>query len=225
MFDALEQCGFPPCPGEVMVRNPLWSKTLDEFRDDFRRWLALSDETGVMNIAIFYDAEAAAGDAELLRAAKQDLIDLMHGERVHLARFARAIDAFPTPIGILQQSRHLEGGGRRARPEEGRHLSDRSWRARACAGEGPARDGHGGADRAPRRSSALSTHQFARELTEALHYLMTLRLDAQIAEAASTSLVKPGELSTMERDLLRDAFHIVKRLREMLRRHFNLAMF
>ena len=41
-----------------------------------------------MNIAIFYDADAAAGDADLLRAAKQDLIDLMRGERVHLARFA-----------------------------------------------------------------------------------------------------------------------------------------
>ena len=54
---------------------------------------------------------------------------------------------------------------------------------------------------------------------------MTLRLDAQIAEKVSTSLVKPGELSTMERDLLRDAFHVVKRLRELLRRHFNLAMF
>ena len=67
--------------------------------------------------------------------------------------------------------------------------------------------------------------QFARELTEALHYLMTLRLDAQIAEDASTSLVRPAELSTMERDLLRDAFQIVKRLREMVRRHFNLAMF
>jgi CBS domain-containing protein len=29
----------------------------------------------------------------------------------------------------------------------------------------------------------------------------------------------------MERDLLRDAFHIVKQLREVVRRHFNLAMF
>ena len=29
----------------------------------------------------------------------------------------------------------------------------------------------------------------------------------------------------MERDLLRDAFQIVKQLREMVRRHFNLAMF
>src|SRR5271167_1106428 len=43
LFDALETCGFPPCPGEVMVRNPLWSKTVAEFGDDFRRWLALSD--------------------------------------------------------------------------------------------------------------------------------------------------------------------------------------
>ena len=31
VFDALAQCGFPPCPGEVMVRNPVWSKTLDDF--------------------------------------------------------------------------------------------------------------------------------------------------------------------------------------------------
>ena len=54
-----------------------------------------------MNIAIFYDAEATAGDAELLKAAKQELIDLMHGERLRLARFARAIDAFPTPIGFF----------------------------------------------------------------------------------------------------------------------------
>ena len=67
--------------------------------------------------------------------------------------------------------------------------------------------------------------EFGRELTEALHYLMTLKLDAQIAERPRPSLVKPAELSTMERDLLRDALQIVKKLREMLRRHFNLAMF
>ena len=54
---------------------------------------------------------------------------------------------------------------------------------------------------------------------------MTMRLDAQIAERASTSLVKPGELSTMERDLLRDALQVTKGLREQVRRHFNLAMF
>jgi CBS domain-containing protein len=38
-------------------------------------------------------------------------------------------------------------------------------------------------------------------------------------------MVRPAELSIMERDLLRDALQIVKRFREMIRHHFNLQMF
>ncbi len=224
VFDALERCGFPPCPGNVMVRNPVWSKTLAGFRDDFFRWLALSDKTGVMNIAIFYDAEAVAGDADLLRAAKQDLINAMRGERVYLARFARAVETFPTPIGFFNNlvtskaegdALDLKKGGifpivhgvRALSLEKG--LTETGTAARIA------------------RLSELGAFEppFARELTQALNYLMTMRLDAQIGEQASTSLVRPGELSTMERDLLRDAFQATKRLREMLRRHFNLAMF
>jgi CBS domain-containing protein len=224
IFSALEQCGFPPCPGEVMVRNPGWSKTLSEFRDDFWRWLARSDEAGVMNTAIFYDAEAVAGDADLLRAAKQDLIEAMHGERVQLARFARAVEAFPTPIGFfnnLVTSRaegdalDLKKGGIFPIVHGVRALSLEKGLVETATAERIARLSELG----------VFDPQFARELTQAFRYLMTMRLDAQISEQASTSLVRPRELSTMERDLLRDAFHVVKRLREMLRRHFNLAMF
>jgi CBS domain-containing protein len=224
VFDALRQCGFPPCPGEVMVRNPAWSKTLGEFRDDFSRWLAQADETGVMDIAIFYDAEAAAGDADLLRAAKQDLINLMHGERVHLARFARAIEAFPTPIGFFNNLVTSRAEGDALDLKKG-GIFPIVHGVRALALEKGLFETGTAARIARLAETGAFEPQFARELTQALHYLMTLRLDAQIAEAASTSLVKPAELSTMERDLLRDAFHIVKRLREIIRRHFNLAMF
>jgi CBS domain-containing protein len=224
VFEALRQCGFPPCPGEVMVRNPVWSKTLDEFRDGFSSWLAQADTVGVMDIAIFYDAETAAGDAELLRAAKQDLINRMHGERVHLARFARAIEAFPTPIGFFNNLVTSKAEGDALDLKKG-GIFPIVHGVRALALEKGLLE-TGTAARIARLAEAGAFEpQFARELTQALHYLMTLRLDAQIAEAASTSLVKPAELSTMERDLLRDAFHIVKRLREMIRRHFNLAMF
>ena len=224
LFDALESCGFPPCPGEVMVRNPVWSKTVAEFGDDFRRWLALSDEAGAMNIAIFYDAEAVAGDAGLLRAAKQDLIDLMHGEPVHLARFARAVDAFPTPIGLFNNLVTSKADGDALDLKKG-GIFPIVHGVRALALEKGLIETNTAARIARLAELATFEPAFARELTEALHYLMTMRLDAQIAEKASTSLVKPGELSTMERDLLRDAFQIAKRLREMVRRHFNLAMF
>jgi CBS domain-containing protein len=224
VFDALERCGFPACPGGVMVRNPVWSKTLDEFRDDFGRWLALVDETGVMNIAIFYDAQAMAGDASLLGAAKQALIDLMRGERVHLARFARAIEAFPTPIGFFNNLVTSKAEGNALDLKKG-GIFPIVHGVRALALEKGLHETNTAARIGRLAELGVFEPQFARELTEALHYLMTLRLDAQIAEATATSLVKPGELSTMERDLLRDAFHIVKRLRDMLRRHFNLAMF
>jgi CBS domain-containing protein len=224
LFAALETCGFPPCPGEVMARNPLWSKTVEEFRDDFRRWLALSDDAGVMNIAIFYDAEAVAGDAGLMRAAKQDLIDAIHGERVHLARFARAVDAFPTPIGFFNNLVTSKADGDAVDLKKG-GVFPIVHGVRALSLEKGLTETNTAARIARLAELGTFEPEFARELTEALRYLMTMRLDAQIAEKASTSLVKPGELSTMERDLLRDAFQVTKRLREMVRRHFNLAMF
>ena len=68
---------------------------------------------------------------------------------------------------------------------------------------------------------------FAREVTQAFRYLMGLRLDGQLAQSGgrSGSLVRPSALSSMERDLLRDAFLVIKDFRELVRRHFNLGMF
>jgi CBS domain-containing protein len=37
--------------------------------------------------------------------------------------------------------------------------------------------------------------------------------------------IKPSELTTLERDLLRDALRVVKEFRELVRAHFNLRMF
>ncbi|MFI4996703.1 MAG: putative nucleotidyltransferase substrate binding domain-containing protein, partial [Hyphomicrobiales bacterium] len=141
-----------------------------------------------------------------------------------LTRFASAVDAFPMPIGLFNNlvtskdqgdALDLKKGGifpivhgvRALAIDRGCHDVGTAARIRRLADDG-----------------ALK-HQFATELVEALHFLMTLRLDSQLAETASGSLVRPAQLSTMERDLLRDALHIAKRLREIVRFHFNLAMF
>ena len=94
-----------------MVRNPVWSKPLSDYLADFRRWVALPDETAHMNVAIFYDARAVAGDAQLLTTAKAALIDLIRGEQAYLAHFARAVDALATPIGLFNNLVTSEGKG------------------------------------------------------------------------------------------------------------------
>ena len=148
----------------------------------------------------------------------------MRGERVHLARFARAVDTFPTPIGFFNNLVTSKADGDALDLKKG-GIFPIVHGVRALALEKGLTETNTAARIARLAELATFEPQFARELTEALHYLMTMRLDAQIAERASTSLVRPGELVDHGARLLRDAFQVTKRLREMVRRHFNLAMF
>jgi CBS domain-containing protein len=221
---ALAQFGFPPCPGHVMVNNPLWSRTIDDYVADFRHWTTASDEQSAINVAIFYDAEAVAGDASLLSRAKKALVEMAANERVFLGRFARAIETFEPPIGLFNKLKTEEGDGDALDLKKG-GIFPIVHGVRSLAIE------HGLEEtNTVKRLFKLSelgvvNPEFARDLARALNYLMTLRLDAQLNAEASGSLLRPATLTSMDRDLLRDSFQVVKQLRDLLRRHFNLNMF
>ena len=223
---ALSRFGFPPCPGNVMVSNPAWSKSLSDYLADFRSWLALPDDTSHLNVAIFYDARPVAGDAQLLVAAKTGLIEMIRGEQAFLAHFARAIDSFATPIGLFRNLITSAGDGDALDLKKG-GIFPIVHGVRSLALK------HGLMETATDkrivrlRDSGVLHADFARELSQALQYMMMLRLDGQLAASAGTSgtLVRPSSLSSMERDLLRDAFQVVKQFREFIHRHFNLDRF
>ena len=223
---ALADFGFPPCPGNVMVRNSAWSKPFDDYLTDFRRWVALPDENAHMNVAIFYDACAVAGDEGLLTKAKTTLINLIRGEQAYLAHFARAVDAFPTPIGLFNKLITSEGKGDALDLKKG-GIFPIVHGIRSLAIERGLLETATDKRIARLRDIGALQADFARELSQTFQFLLTLRLDGQLAASAGTSgtLVRPSSLSSMERDLLRDAFQVVKQFRELIRHHFNLGMF
>ena len=98
---AMIEAGFPACPGEIMVRNPAWSKPLKAWCDDVRAWVLKPDEQALMNVAIFYDAAPVAGDAGLLERAKEHLFAFLADNSAFHARFAKAIEMFDTPLGFF----------------------------------------------------------------------------------------------------------------------------
>jgi CBS domain-containing protein len=220
--DALEKFGFPPCPGNVMVRNPLWSKPLSEYLADFHRWIALPDADSHMNVAIFYDADAVAGKVTLLDEAKRALISKVQGERVYLAHFAKAIEAFPTPIGFFNNLITSAGAGDAVDLKKGGIFPIVHGVRSLAIERGITETSTAGRISKLIEIGALKP-EFGRELTQALQFLISLRLDSQLAETGG--LMKPAALSSMERDLLRDSFQVVKQFREIVRRHFNLSMF
>jgi CBS domain-containing protein len=64
---ALQDFGYPECPGLIMVSNPQWRMAANEFGQTTRQWLMLPDADSLMNLAIFMDAHAVCGDSHLLQ--------------------------------------------------------------------------------------------------------------------------------------------------------------
>lgn len=224
---ALEKFGFPPCPGNVMVINPFWSKPLDDYSSEFRRWVALPDADSHMNVAIFFDAIAIAGQSHLLHEAKKVLMETVRGEPIYLAHFAKAIEAFPTPIGFFNNLITSAGDGNAVDLKKG-GIFPIVHGVRSLALE----KGISETSTVARINKLVEINtfkpEFGRELVEAFNFLSSLRLDAQLAAqmtGGGSNALKTGELTTIERDLLRDSFQVVKQFREILRRHFNLGMF
>jgi CBS domain-containing protein len=223
---ALESFGFPPCPGKIMVSSPAWSRPLTDYLADFRRWIALPDEAAHMNVAIIYDARAIAGNEPLLDNLKATLTDMIRGEQAFLAHFARAVDAFETPIGLFNNLITSEGTGDALDLKKGGIFPIVHGVRSLALGQGLHETS---TDKRISRLCDLGVlrDQFGRDLKQAFRFMLMLRLDGQLAASAGASgtLVRPEHLSSMERHLLRDALQVVKQFREIVRHHFKLGMF
>ncbi len=221
---ALADFGYPPCPGDIMLTNPLWRQPLAAFRETIRGWVFGADPQGVMHLAIFFDAVAVAGDADVLQEARRYLDGILADNDAFLARFAAAIDQFTEPARWWtrlttrrdEQPLDLKKLGTFPIVHGVRALA-LQYRVRALG-------------TAQRMRSLADQHHLdgalARDLLEALHFLMGLKVKHQLRQRQigqpPSNLVLPSALGTMERDMLRDSLAIIKRFRQHLHHHFKL---
>jgi CBS domain-containing protein len=227
--EALVSFGYPPCPGGIMVSNPFWAKPLAAFRDELRRWLLAPDETALMNVAILIDAAPVAGDFALLAELKAELFELSRGEAAFCARFARAIDSFETPsLGGIRSLLVGRMPGREPLDVKKSGIFPIVHGVRALALERAVAETNT-TERIRRLGElGLFDHGFAVDLIEAYGFLLGLRLQARLdrlrLEQTPDNLIRPQDLNSFERDLLKDSLAIVGRFKELVRHHFHLKM-
>jgi CBS domain-containing protein len=224
LASALAQLGWPPCPGQIMVTNPRWCADAATFRDTMRDWVHGQQVDGPMHLAIFFDAAAVAGDASLLAALKDHLDRIVTDSDAFLARFAAAADQFDEPgTWWSRLTRNAD-----EHPFDLKKLGTfpivHGVRALCLASRVREPDTVQRIARLVERQVLDAT--LGRDLTEALHYLMGLKLRRQLAQRAAglapDNLARPSDLSTMERHQLKDAMAITRQLRALLRRRFRL---
>ena len=224
---ALRDFGYPDCPGEIMVSNPLWRRSASDFAVTVRNWLLRPDPQGLMALAIFLDAHAVAGDAALLAGVQAEVGRLVAADDALLGRFAAAIDSFPEessgwwnrllphteqdkPVLDLKKAGifPIVHGVRSLALRDHVQATSTSARLDALVAAG-------------RLAAPLAT-----DLADSLQFLMGLKLKAGLAELDSAGSLSGGvrteRLSSLERDLMKDAFAVVKRFKALVRNQFHL---
>ena len=217
--DTLIDFGYPKCKGNIMVSNPYWCKSYDEYKNEIERWIEIPEENAYMNLAIFFDSSFIAGDEKLLNDLQNLLFRDISQKDIFLAYFAKATLAFETPIGMFSNlitkddKIDIKKGGIFPIVQGIRSLSLKfGIRERATV----------------KRiknlyQKKILTKELASELLEAFDAMSNIRLKAQLNNEVN-SLISPEKLGKLERDLLKDSFKIVNDFKKFISHHFKLDL-
>jgi CBS domain-containing protein len=222
----LIEFGYPKCPGNIMVSNPEWVNSLGDWTQKLSDWSSSWKEEDQMNLAIAVDAKPVAGNPALFKAGRNWFFKFLKNNDLFFSHFAKAALEFATPLtffGNLKEKGQLDikkGGifpivhGVRTLALEHRILTTNTFkRIEALVEAGVMKEEH------------------ARDLTEALGLFIQLRLRQQIKRAEeqaqgidpTPNTLDLQSLDKMERDLLRDAFHVVKGFKKHLELRYHLG--
>ena len=219
----LESFGYPPCPGKVMVNNPKWRKSLNDFKHEIDTWIDTPDEESFMNFAILFDAIGVAGNDNLSIELKEYIFNRFdNGNDLYLAMFAKLTLLFETPTGILSailhKDRHIDIKKAGIFPiVQGVRALSLKYRIKSLST----------VERLKELSrEGIIEKSFAREIVEAFDTLSFLRLNRQLEEIARgekpNNIIDSDELGKIRRDLLRDSLEIVERFKRFIEREFKL---
>lgn len=218
---ALIDFGYPRCEGNIMVSNPFWCKTVDEYKKETARWIEAPDMQNYMDLAIFFDSFAVAGEKDLLINLKNDLFEKLHDKDVFMAYFARSTLTFDTPrtVASFMTKKHLidiKKTGVFPIVQGVRSLALREKIRETTT---------------VKRIKLLEHKKvlepnLANELIEAFDVLNTLRLKSQLAQIQDkfeiNNLIDTHTLGKIERDLLKDSFRIVINFKKFISFSFKI---
>ena len=214
----LQQLGYPLCPGNVMVNNPLWVKSQTQWKQALSQWSKASNAEQVMTLAIMADAHAIAGNKHLLNPVSEHLHNIMFNNMLALQDFSRPALQFSLPLTLFgnvksdKQGIDLKSGGifpivhgiRTLALEYGIKAKNTIERIESL------------------KDKQILEPDTADNLTEALKLFFKLRLNQQLANQHNHNRIDLKPLERSERDLLRHSFHVVKKFKQLLSFHYQI---
>jgi CBS domain-containing protein len=218
----LLELGFPKCKGDVMISNEFWRRDVQSYKNLIKSLANSMDEAKLQTLSIILDAQAAAGNKELLDEVLSFLYSNFHSRDDVLAHMAKSVLNFETPLSMFSsfvtEKTHndkldIKKGGIFALVHGIRTLS-LEYEVRSTNTIERIKE---------LNNKGVIDKNFATELIESFDSLSALRLHAQSLDKDENYL-NPSKLEKNQRDLLKDSFKIVNKFKKFMSFHFHLNM-
>jgi len=219
---ALDACGFDLCPGNIMAGNPECCLSGAEWEQRFGRWIDQGTPEHLLKSSIFFDLRGIDGDIGPVETLRSQLLR----KTAFNSRFRRQMAAnqlrMRPPLGLFGEIR--SGAQGIDIKLSGLTPFVDGARVMALAAELPATRSHERLDQAV--ASDVLREDDARDYHAALRYLQMLRLRSQQqaidAGHENGNRIRPEELGTLERRVLKEAFRQARKLQGQLAVQYQL---
>ena len=214
--EALDQLGYPLCPGNIMAGNPELCLSIEEWEQRFRGWIDQGTPEHLLNATIFFDARGLAGSTDLFdRWARAWREPARKNGRFRRQLAANALRNQP-PLTLFGGFRTRERRGQRGidiKLDGATPFVDAA-RIEALAEGSPATRTDQRLELVPERALP------AEDLTAAYDFIQRLRLRHQHEQisrgAPPDNLIDPNELDGLTQRLLKESFRIARKLQRHL---------
>ncbi len=101
-IDHLINCGYPPCPGNIMATNPKLRRSLTGWKENFRHLVNVPEPDEVLQAQIYFDFRAGYGRVELAEELRNYLYDMTKRQQIYLLHMARECLGARAPLSFFK---------------------------------------------------------------------------------------------------------------------------
>lgn len=227
--DNLLKCGFPPCPGDIMASNPRWCQPLKMWKKYFSQWVYAPKGESITFSAIFFDFRGIYGDLSLEESLRKYLLTIIKDQKIFLGYLANLAVKNRPPLGFFKTF---------VVEKSGEHKDKLNLKIKGIA---PIIDivRLFSLEKGVRETSTLErietlkhkhalAKEYGEELIYAFEFLMFLRMKHQYEQVIQgmmpDNFINPETLSNLEKKLLKDTFHLISKLQDILIERYKLMI-
>ena len=221
----LHEVGYTYCKGRIMAKNPKWCQPMSVWKNYFQTWIKEADAKSLLDITIFFDFRAIAGDQKLATQLQQYVAQLTQNQAPFFLHLAKNCLNLKPPIGLFKNI---------LVEHQGKHKKEFSLKKALMGIVAFARiyalKHHIQKTNTQERLEILFTQKLLpkpdeQELLQAYDYLMKIRLAHQIElltqQHKPDNYLNPKELTVLEQQILKDIFTAITNLQTKLSLDFT----